>query len=348
MDTTSEQSVTRPVCVIVDTSVWRAEPLLKTPLGVSLVYNVSRRGGFIGLPEIVERELKQQIIEAGLEAATKAEGHLQRLHTIMNDGFINAVLLQYTADGVTEKLSQKVDERIAELSSILVREPFTFAHATAALEMVSAKLPPNGEQNQQFKDSALWQATLGLSIRYTAVLLTNDKGFFCNRDPLKGLAENLAKDCAEAGTTVRAFYGIRPYLDVLISDNPKFGYEQTREQIVSLVMPLLKLEADRIRAGMPTDVIDDNIVAFTTCYPDCLAIDYRLVFKIESASRDREEKEDDRRGIVYGSAYYHPNDGSLTDHYIQRIAVRRSEGYSCRDFKDYDSTFPIPRPLDWD
>jgi hypothetical protein len=246
MDTTSEQNVSKPVCVIADTSVWRAEPLLKTPLGVSLVYNVSRRGGFIGLPEIVERELKQQIIEAGLEAATKAKGHLQRLHTITDDGFLSTVLSLYTADGVSDKLAQKVDKRIAELSSILAREPFTFEHATAALEMVNAKLPPNGDQNQQFKDSAIWQAVLGLSIRYTAVLLTNDKGFFCNRDPSKGLAWNLTRDCTKVGTTVTAFYGIRPYLDTLGYDKPEFDYEKTKEQIVSLVMPLLKLEAERV------------------------------------------------------------------------------------------------------
>jgi hypothetical protein len=255
-------------------------------------------------------------------------------------------------DGVSDKLAQKVDERITEISSILVHEPFTLEHDTAALEMVNAKLPPNGDQNQQFKDSALWRAVLGLSIRYSAILLTNDKGFFCNRDPSKGLAENLIKDCTNAGTTVTAFHGIRPYLDAIGSDKPEFPYEQIREQIVSLVIPLLKLEAERVRAGMPADIVEDNIAAFATCNPDCLAIDYRLVFKVEPTSLEGDGREDNRHGIVYGSAYYHPKDGSLTDHYVQRIVIRNrwrsGISRSYRDFKDYDGAFAIPRPLDWD
>jgi hypothetical protein len=189
------------MCVVVDTSVWRAEPLLKTPLGVTLVYTLSRRGAVIGLPEVVEMELKEQIVEAGLEAAGKARGFLHILRTITDDPFLG------TQIPTPDKLSQKVDERIAQLTPLLVREPFTVEHAKAALAMVNAKLPPNGEKNQQFKDSAIWQSVLSLSMRYSTMLVTNDKAFFRERDPAKGLAENLISDCTSAGTSVTGFYG---------------------------------------------------------------------------------------------------------------------------------------------
>src|SRR5438034_8616545 len=104
-DTQNLQDSRKPVCVVVDTSVWRAEPLLKTPLGVTLVYTVSRRRGVIGFPEIVELELKRQIVQAGLEAANKARGPLQMLRTITDDLFF------VTDFPTAETLGAKVDER---------------------------------------------------------------------------------------------------------------------------------------------------------------------------------------------------------------------------------------------
>ena len=80
---------------------------------------------------------------------------------------------------------------------------------------LNAKVPPNGNKNQQFKDSAVWQAVLALSLRYSTVLLTNDKAFFRNRNPKEGLAENLVEDCSKAGTDVKGFYGIK-----LLPQNP--------------------------------------------------------------------------------------------------------------------------------
>jgi len=68
----------------------------------------------------------------------------------------------------------------------MVRVPFTLEHAKAALEMVDARMPPNGEKNQQFKDSAIWQAVLALSSDYRVHLVTNDRAFLLNRgDPSK-------------------------------------------------------------------------------------------------------------------------------------------------------------------
>jgi len=204
MGAESTQDSRKRICVVVDTCVWRAEPLLKTPLGVTLVYTLSRRGGVVGLPEVVELELKSQIVEAGLEAANKARGPLHILRTITDVPSLGTDLPTQVT------LSQKVDERIAQLAPVLAREPFTAEHAKAALAMVNAKLPPNGEKNQQFKDSAIWQAGLALSLRYSTVLLTHDKAFFRDKDPANGLANNLIEDCSKAGTAIKGFDGIGP------------------------------------------------------------------------------------------------------------------------------------------
>jgi hypothetical protein len=336
-----QQDSRRPICVVVDTSVWRSELLLKTPLGVTLVYTLSRRGGVLGLPEVVESEIKRQIVDAGLESADKARGHLHILHTITDDPFLVTELP--TAD----RFSEKVDERIIQLASILVREPFTLEQAKSALAMVNAKVPPNGEKNQQFKDSAIWQAVLALSVRYSTVLLTNDKAFFRDRDPQNGLAENLVEDCTKARTVVKGFYGIGPYLESLKGDEPKFDCERAKALIVAVAMPRLKRETERLQS-VPTKLLDTSISAFPTENPNRLAIDYTLIFQVEPVSSGFPREWEDQRGIVHGSAYFLPADGNLTDNYIQRITIKSPGSLSSRSFQDYDGSFAFPRPLPWD
>ena len=337
----SLQESPRSICVVVDTSVWRAEPLLKTPLGVTLVYSVSRRGGVVGLPEVVELELKGQIVEAGLEAAERARGPLHILRTLTDDLFFTAELP--TAD----MLTQKVEERIAQLGPVLAREPFTVEHAKAALAMVNAKVPPNGEKDQQFKDSAIWQAVLALSLRYSTVLLTNDKAFFRDRNPEKGLALNLVDDCARAGTDVKGFYGIGSYLEALKGEEPEFDREEAKKLILPVALQRLKGEAEPYKRA-PTEVLDFSISAFPTEDPDRLAIDYTLTVKLDPVSPEYQVRGEDYRGAVHGSAYFLPKERKLTDHYIQRIAIKSPWTFFIRSFEDYDGAFAFPRPLSWD
>jgi len=54
--------------VLVDTSVWRAQPLLRTPLGDALIHYVRRTGSKIALPEVVELEVTKQLFRAVSEA----------------------------------------------------------------------------------------------------------------------------------------------------------------------------------------------------------------------------------------------------------------------------------------
>lgn len=327
-------------CVVVDTCVWRAEPLLRTPLGITLVYTLSRRNSVLGLPEVVELELKNQIVEAGLEAVDKARGPLHILRTVTNDGF-------FTMDFPDEEAFEKhVEDRLAELEHILVREPFTLAHARAALAMVNAKVPPN-RKNQQFKDSAIWQAVLSLSKQFSVVLLTADKGFFIDRDPAKGLGENLINDCAEAGVTVKAYEGIGPYLKALEDEAPSLDRERVKELIIAEARSRLASEAER-RKITPTELLAWDISGFATEDPDRVAVDYTLNFKLDPVSTEWRMTEDDPRGVVHGSCYFLPQDSTITNHYIQLIAIKSTGSLMARSFRDYDDSFPFPRPLPWE
>jgi hypothetical protein len=334
------QDSPKPICAVVDTSIWRAEPLLKTPLGVTLVYTLHRRGGVVGLPEIVELELKGQIVEAGLDAANRASGPLHMLRTLTDDPFLG------TRVPCEDKLREKVQERITQLDPVLVREPFTIEHAKAALAMVNAKLPPS-DKNQQFKDCAIWQAVLALSLRYSTVLIAYDKAFFRNRKPEEGLAKNLVEDCTKAGVDVKGFYGIGPYLKVLEGDKPKCDENSVRAKVFPLAMQRVNIESERCQT-IPTEPFEFSILAFPTENPNRLAIDYSCTFNLDCTRDMGEALGVPDRGIVYGSAYFFPGDNNLTEHYIQRIVLKGRGSTLARDFKDYDNAFVVPRPLSWD
>jgi hypothetical protein len=329
------------ICVVPDSCVWRSEPLLRTPLGITLVYTLSRLNSVLGLPEVVEQELTNGIVTAGLDAVDKSRGPLQTIRTITGDRFFTM--------GVPdeEAFRMYVAERLTELDRILVREPFTLEHAKAALAMVNAKLPPNGDKNQQFKDSAIWQAVLSLSKRFSVVLLTYDKGFFLDRDPGKGLARNLLDDCNQRGVTVKAYGGIGHYLNTLKGESPEFDREQVKESIVAESKSRLASEADRYKI-VPTELLACDISGFATENPDRVAVDYTLTFKLEPVSPEWRINNEDPRGVVHGSCYFLLEENNVTNHYIQRVAIKYIGSLMARSYKDYDDSYPFPRPLPWD
>jgi hypothetical protein len=337
MGTEDAQDGRKPICVVVDTSVWRAEPLLKTPMGLTLVYTLSRRKGFIGLPEVVESELKRQIVEAGRDAVEKARGPLLTLGTLTDDPGLSAGLPSQ------ETLERMVDKRLATLSPLLIREAFTLEHAKAALEMVNAKVPPN-QNNQQFKDSAIWRAVLSLSVRYQVTLLTKDKSFFTDRDPAKGLAPNLLDDCRRIGCVVLGYCDVGPYLDSLRGDVPTFDNSLVKSLIVDVVKPLVVAQAKNYLVE-PTEVLAFTLSAFQTEKQDRLAIDYTISFRLDTVTNGFGVRPTNVWAVVHGSTYYLPQQNALDENFVQRIAIKSPSSLISRSFRDYDGSFEFPRPL---
>ena len=94
------------------------------------------------------------------------------------------------------QLEAAVKERLTDLEDVIIRIFFTFEHAKSALRRINEKTQPNGENNQQFKDSAIWEAILTLSDSYTIYFISADKHFFKNREKqTEELADNLLNEC---------------------------------------------------------------------------------------------------------------------------------------------------------
>jgi len=204
--------------------------MLRTPLASSLLFTLGRRGGLLGLPEVIEIELVKNLSEYANSENRKVNEAASAL------SFFGYQVLTVEPFDV-EKIRVKITDRLRELSSMVIRFPFTLDHARNALVRVNAGTPPNGPKDQQFKDSAVWEAILQAAADYDVHFATADKGFFQGRDPRRGLAAELAKEVAEMGGSVSLYHsdGLEQFLEQIQEGLPQIDREHVLGQIAQKV-----------------------------------------------------------------------------------------------------------------
>ncbi len=135
MSTKSIKAKVKPVCVVLDSNIWRSSHLLKTPIGAALIFSVKQSNGVIGLPEVVENEVMKQIGRMGNEAIENVNKNFRTIEILLGSR------PDYTIPTDSD-LQTSVTNRFAELDNLLKRVPFTLNHAKAAMERVNSELPP--------------------------------------------------------------------------------------------------------------------------------------------------------------------------------------------------------------
>ena len=90
--------------------------------------------------------------------------------------------------------------------------------------------PPNGAKNQQFKDSAIWEAACELAKLRPVLFVTEDKGFFDSRNPDKGLARQL-QDEIDQGIDIRVFAELAACLAAMQEAAPALERDAVASQL---------------------------------------------------------------------------------------------------------------------
>jgi len=148
----------KQTCLVLDTNAWRSYMLLglRTPVASALLFALRRTGGCLGLPEVIEAEVVAQLTLLAEDLTRKYEDAatlLQQLGVL--DTFERAS--EYDLRAI-------IEEAIGRLHDLVLRIPFEHRHARAALKRVQEGTPPNGPKDQQFKDSAIWEALLDAAV----------------------------------------------------------------------------------------------------------------------------------------------------------------------------------------
>ena len=170
--------------------------------------------------------------------------------------------------------------RLTELEPFLVRVPFTFKQAQSALRRVLDKVPPNGENNQQYEDTLIWLAVLELATDYEVLFVTSDKAFFANRDPSKGLAVELLADITEAELSVIAVASLGDAAERIRLSEPPLKVDNIIKLIDQAALEVLRPVAEN--AEFPIGPLSDSTLnAYATEDPHVLAVLFAMAHALE-------------------------------------------------------------------
>lgn len=252
------------------------------------------------MPEVTEREIVKQAKAAGTEFTTEIEKNFRMLEALMGSRSTYSIP---SADDIEEGARA----RLRELEPYFLRVPFTLEHANSALDRVNSGLPPNNPKNQQYKDSAIWEAVLVLARTYRVYFITNDNGFYKSPEkPPRGLADSLAEECKNIGGVVRLYRDISSCLEDLQADVAPLDHDEVVPAIERVILPsFLEAAAAARNFKLTGGRIGSSLSPFAMEKPDELAITFDLSYRLSDDAGDDDIKRLDASLTARGSCFYH-------------------------------------------
>ena len=280
-------SAPQPFYVLLDANVWVAERLLQSSIGSALLYALTGANALLLLPEVVELEVNRVLPELAEKAVTviRRETSLLRQlsgHTLMFTGpSVGAI-----ADGIKD--------RWEKLDGLLERIPFTNDQARAALHRVIRKAPPSGENNEQFRDSCIWEAALSAASNRPVHLVTADSAFYESRNRSAGLAAILKQELAQAEKDIRLYSDLKDFLAAVPANTPSIDEEAIGRAILEAVTPRAhEIASDKGNFTLAMDErafevggsLRPRIRGYATPKPSLIAISFEVAFDLKSVER---------------------------------------------------------------
>jgi hypothetical protein len=134
------------------------------------------------------------------------------------------------------------------------------------------KEPPNGENNQQFKDGVIWAHCLELLNTDDVIFVTQDKGFFQNKDYKKGLALNLLEETKQKHNTFTIISSINDLLEQI-----KTQIEIDKKAMIKGIFDKLSDSIQKIIQDNDLELIGEPLLdlkLFITEQPNLLYINF--------------------------------------------------------------------------
>ncbi len=305
--------------VVLDTNVWvYTTRLLSTALGASLLYSASRAGHSIYIPHVIELEVRKHIAKLVREAVSQIDTGYRTVEVVMG------VRDDYQVPREDEVLA-RLDQRLSELGSIVVKGDFTFEDAKKALARVIDSTPPNAERDQQFKDSAIWEALLRLGSLSHVHFITEDKAFFKDREPSKGLADNLAEEAAHLSGSLTLYASLPAYLELASQALPPLDLQTMADAIASAIAPQLNQYAEE-KGYVRGPLRGHSIAPFLTERATVLSLEFHLTFEILRLPSPQYGDSVDITQEVKGTCGFDISSNTPEDVVIQDISLFDAQG----------------------
>jgi hypothetical protein len=274
----SSDDAERKDCVVVDTNELLSSLLLNTAMGAALLFVIQQQKAKLGWPEVIEHEIRKQAMRTADEAIASVGEGLRVLEMLIGSRPDPRLPSR-------EEVESAVSRRITQLSPLLKRVPFTLEHAKAALQRVNDEIPPNAYKNQQFKDSAIWEAVLELATTHRVHFVTKDAAFYKGRDIKAGLAKDLSSECARAGLQVDIYSELAACVEALRPAAPPFDVTAVTAALDSHLKTQLSPEVAK-RDFDICEIIKSSVSAFVTERLRVLAIKFDITYAGTDASAE--------------------------------------------------------------
>jgi len=318
--------IEREAYLVLDTNIWVYKTnLLTSSLGAALLYSLNRTLRVLAIPEVIEEEIRKNVKKRGMESVKDIQdgyGLIQRLMGSRDDYRVPSA----------EEFEKRIDLRAKELGAYRIE--FTFAHAKGALQRILEELPPNGHKNQQFKDSAIWEAILDLAKDARSVdFVTEDKGFFEDKNPDLGLAKNLKADC-EKVPGIKVYYSLDSYLETINQEVPPLYHEE----IFHKMDLFIKLASrDVMRKGYDIGILlEHKSYFYRTENGNIIAIGFEFVYETHGVKHPETQQEIEAKALVKGDCFYRVLENRVEDMRFDNIQLVDATG---KAIPEYDETF---------
>jgi hypothetical protein len=295
--------------------------MLQAGAGAALLHTATHLKAMLGLPEIVERELKPQHDRATRDAIKKTASAIR----VLSDWWGRKISIEFPSE---REIRNSLDNQLSRLESMFHRVPLTMGQVQKAIDCIIDHKPPSGSNNEQFRDTVIWQAVLDLGKGFDVIFITDDRAFYLEKDPKKGLAPNLLEEAAAAGK-ITCYPSIEMCLTELHQEIVPDDGEQIAKQIAAYLESDSAFTLERLKQRF--------IYAFKTDKP-VLALSYTLVFDV-SLTHARTSSVTDTILEVSGECEYDPETKTISN------MIRRSEEVILSGLGGVENKYSVYPPL---
>lgn len=262
----------KQICVIVDTNIWIDKPLLLTSTGAALIYRILQGRFKIALPEIIEREVYKNIVSATNKAIDEVEKVRRKIQTIIG----KSQAFSYPSK---EQIKAAIKKRFDDLSamSILERIPIKDEHTKRAIDRLIENSLPNRPNDQQFKDSLIWEASKELAKTFETHFITKDTGFYNMGTNI--MAKELEYECMQENIQIHLHKDLEDCLSALEASSFTSQLEQELINIISEFIKPALLNSTMSQFLDIGHIISTNIKTFLTEKPDVIAVSFEITYE---------------------------------------------------------------------
>lgn len=282
---------------VFDTGIWVYDTkLLSSPTACALCSAIKRLNASIGVPEIVRKEVNKNIIKHTKSAIDQIGKHYEIIEMLFGQRD------DYEVPDIN-KVKNRFNERLNEIGIKIIDIPIKNDHLIAALDRTINESPPNGPKNQQYKDCLIWEAILEIAKKNEIYFITQDKGFFEQRDPKKGIVTNLLEEIEANCLKLEIFYNAESCLSVLSQVLLDIDKEIIIQDISDNIFDKISNDA-AIKGDVLEKFNSGNADFYITEIANKLAVVFELIFNVSNVKNVESEELIGTVRLVKGSCYW--------------------------------------------